>query len=42
MADGAPMTVEDSVKAILKHVDGATREETGGKFWDWEGRRKLW
>lgn len=30
----APVTVEDSVKGILSRIDGATREKSSGKFWN--------
>ncbi|BGP27135.1 short-chain dehydrogenase/reductase SDR family protein [Rhodotorula toruloides] len=38
----APVKLEDSVAGILKIVDGATREKTGGKFWDYTGDELSW
>ncbi|KAJ7766527.1 hypothetical protein DFH07DRAFT_809301 [Mycena maculata] len=40
----APVTTEDSVKGILSRIDGATREKTGGRFWNWkaESNGKPW
>jgi norsolorinic acid ketoreductase len=29
-----PVGVEDSVAGILSHVDGATREKSSGRFWN--------
>lgn len=30
----APVTVAESVAGILSHIDGATREKTSGRFWN--------
>ncbi|KAI5478158.1 short-chain dehydrogenase/reductase SDR family protein [Pseudohyphozyma bogoriensis] len=49
----APATVEDSVKGLLTHIEGATREEQGGKFlnfsttsgenpWDFKTVELVW
>ncbi|KAJ7776752.1 aflatoxin biosynthesis ketoreductase-like protein nor-1 [Mycena maculata] len=32
----APVTVEDSVAGILSRVDGATKEKSSGKFWNFK------
>ncbi|KAJ7084512.1 hypothetical protein B0H15DRAFT_989124 [Mycena belliarum] len=37
MANGlpaAPNKVEDSVRGILSHIDGATKEKSSGRFWN--------
>ncbi|KAL8286598.1 hypothetical protein RQP46_004126 [Phenoliferia psychrophenolica] len=31
----SPTPVAESMKALLLHVDSATREKHGGRFWDW-------
>lgn len=38
----AYLTVEESVKGVEKVVDEATREKTGGKFVDQEGKAIPW
>jgi norsolorinic acid ketoreductase len=38
----APVTIEDSIQGQLKVIDGATREKTSGKFWDFEGNELAW
>ncbi len=40
--DQAPVTIEDSIKGQLKVIDGATREKTSGRFWDFEGKELPW
>ena len=30
----APVTLAESVAGILSHIDGATRSEKSGKFWN--------
>ena len=30
----APYTLETSVSGIMSRIDGATREKSGGKFWN--------
>ncbi|GAA5903384.1 hypothetical protein JCM8208_001905 [Rhodotorula glutinis] len=40
--DEAPVKLEDSVAGVLKLVDGATREKSGGKFWDYTGDELTW
>ncbi|KAJ6475525.1 hypothetical protein C8R45DRAFT_1217142 [Mycena sanguinolenta] len=32
----APVTVEDSVAGVLSRIDGATREKSGGRFWNFK------
>ncbi|KAJ6498240.1 hypothetical protein DFH09DRAFT_1495250 [Mycena vulgaris] len=32
----APVSVEDSVTGIMSRIDGATREKTGGRFWNYK------
>ncbi|KAJ7264117.1 hypothetical protein B0H12DRAFT_274441 [Mycena haematopus] len=32
----APVTLEDSAEGILKHVDGATKEKSSGRFWNFK------
>lgn len=39
--DSAPLTSEQSVNGMLKHIDSATRE-TSGRFWSWEGEEIPW
>ncbi len=34
--EGPPVTQEQSVNGMLKHIDSATRE-TSGRFWAWNG-----
>ncbi|KAK7423085.1 hypothetical protein QQZ08_009252 [Neonectria magnoliae] len=41
-AAGPPETVEDSVKDMLRVIDGATRESLGGKFVTQRGQVLLW
>ena len=36
------ITVEQSVEGLLKVLDGATREETGGVFKSWDGSVLPW
>lgn len=42
MVDGALVTIGDSVAGMLQQLDGATRADTGGKFWDNEGAQLQW
>jgi len=35
----APVSVEDSVAGMLGRIDGATREKTGGRFWNFKATR---
>ncbi|KAJ7694947.1 hypothetical protein B0H16DRAFT_1205458, partial [Mycena metata] len=30
----APVTVEDSVKGVMSRIDGATKEKSSGRFWN--------
>ncbi|KAJ7432712.1 hypothetical protein B0H11DRAFT_1622315, partial [Mycena galericulata] len=30
----APVTVDDSVKGIMSRIDGATKEKSSGRFWN--------
>ncbi|KAJ6490026.1 hypothetical protein C8R45DRAFT_826601, partial [Mycena sanguinolenta] len=32
----APVTVEDSVVGILTRIDGATKENSSGRFWNFK------
>jgi norsolorinic acid ketoreductase len=32
----APVTQDDSVTGMLSRIDGATREKSGGKFWNFK------
>ncbi|KAF7345162.1 NAD(P)-binding protein [Mycena sanguinolenta] len=32
----APVTVEDSVAGVLSHIDGATKEKSSGRFWNFK------
>ncbi|KAJ7644547.1 hypothetical protein FB45DRAFT_1116087 [Roridomyces roridus] len=34
----APITLEDSVEGILQRVDGATKEKSSGRFWDYKAK----
>lgn len=36
----APTPVEESLKALLLHLDTATRDGNGGRFWDWHQNAK--
>ncbi|KAJ7644521.1 aflatoxin biosynthesis ketoreductase-like protein nor-1 [Roridomyces roridus] len=38
----APVTVEDSVEGILQRVDGATKEKSSGRFWNFTGDERQW
>ncbi|GAA6048660.1 hypothetical protein JCM3770_002006 [Rhodotorula araucariae] len=38
----APVTLEESVASTLRIIDGATREKTGGRFWDYTGEELKW
>ncbi|KAM0750858.1 NAD(P)-binding protein [Meredithblackwellia eburnea MCA 4105] len=38
----APQTIDESVTGILKHITEATREKSGGKFWDYTGVELVW
>ncbi|OTB08283.1 hypothetical protein M426DRAFT_264909 [Hypoxylon sp. CI-4A] len=38
----APVPVEDSVKGLLKQIDGSTRESIGGKFYDYLGAEQKY
>ncbi|KAJ7644542.1 aflatoxin biosynthesis ketoreductase-like protein nor-1 [Roridomyces roridus] len=38
----APVTVEDSVEGILQRVDGATKEKSSGRFWNFKGDERQW
>ncbi|KAJ7736146.1 hypothetical protein B0H16DRAFT_1664851 [Mycena metata] len=31
----APVMVEDSVQGIMSRIDGATKEKSSGRFWNW-------
>ena len=35
----APVSLEDSVSGILSRIDGATREKSSGKFWNYKATR---
>ena len=35
----APVSLEDSVNGILSRIDGATREKSSGKFWNYKATR---
>lgn len=37
--ESAPVTLENSVKGVLKRVDEATREKTSGTFQDFENEQ---
>jgi hypothetical protein len=41
-AAGPPLTVEESVRGIVKVVDGASRETTSGKFVTETGEEVPW
>ncbi|KAJ7767620.1 hypothetical protein B0H16DRAFT_1308415, partial [Mycena metata] len=30
----APVTVEDSVEGVMSRIDGATKEKSSGRFWN--------
>ena len=32
----APVALDDSVKGIMSRIDGATREKSSGKFWNFK------
>jgi len=36
------VSVEEGVKGLVEKIDGATREETGGKFVSWDGSALAW
>ena len=38
----AAISVEESVRGMIKVVDAATRETHGGKLWSWEGGVVPW
>ncbi|KAF7343890.1 NAD(P)-binding protein [Mycena venus] len=39
----APVTVEESVTGIMSRIDGATKEKSSGKFWNFRvGQDKPW
>ncbi|KAJ6576904.1 NAD(P)-binding protein [Mycena vulgaris] len=40
----APVSVEDSVMGIMSRIDGATREKSGGRFWNYKATNggMLW
>jgi len=40
--DEAPVKLEDSVQGVLKVIDGATLQKSGGKFWDYTGDELTW
>ncbi|GAA5844275.1 hypothetical protein JCM9279_001751 [Rhodotorula babjevae] len=40
--DEAPVKLEDSVQGVLKVIDSATLEKSGGKFWDYTGDELTW
>ncbi|KJK65210.1 carbonyl reductase sniffer-like classical c SDR [Aspergillus parasiticus SU-1] len=41
-APGPPETIDNSVKGMLKVIDGATREATSGKFITYQGQELSW
>ncbi|KAE8353138.1 hypothetical protein BDV28DRAFT_113074 [Aspergillus coremiiformis] len=41
-APGPPETIDNSVKGMLQVIDGATREETSGKFITYKGQEVPW
>ncbi|KAJ7617146.1 hypothetical protein FB45DRAFT_1104314 [Roridomyces roridus] len=34
--EAAPITVDDSVQGVLSRIDGATKEKSSGKFFNWK------
>ncbi|BGP51681.1 hypothetical protein JCM10450v2_007631 [Rhodotorula kratochvilovae] len=38
----APFTLKESVESTLRIMDGATREKSGGRFWDYTGEELTW
>ncbi|KAJ6576949.1 hypothetical protein DFH09DRAFT_1450537 [Mycena vulgaris] len=40
----APVSIEDSVAGIMSRIDGATREKSGGRFWNYKATNggMLW
>jgi len=40
--DIVPLTPEESAAAVLKVVDAATREKSGGKFLSYDGSDLVW
>jgi norsolorinic acid ketoreductase len=40
--DQAPVKIEDSIQGQLQVIDGATREKTSGRFWDFDGKELAW
>lgn len=41
-ASDIPVTIEASVKGVVKIIDNATKEDHSGKFWDQEGNEVPW
>jgi norsolorinic acid ketoreductase len=37
----APVEVEDSVRGLLSHIVGATREKSSGRFWSYEQTTEI-
>lgn len=35
----APVALDDSIKGIMSRIDGATREKSSGKFWNFKATR---
>ncbi|KAM5341984.1 hypothetical protein ACJ41O_015015 [Fusarium nematophilum] len=38
----APVSVEDGVNGLIGIMDKATRQETSGRFWSWDGQELAW
>lgn len=38
----APNTIEESIEGVVALVDGATREQTAGRFWGFDGKELPW
>ena len=38
----APVTVEESCTSMVRLIDGATKENHGGKMWGYDGEKMSW
>ncbi|TVY84799.1 Norsolorinic acid ketoreductase [Lachnellula suecica] len=38
----AELTVDESVGGVVKLIDGATKQETSGRFWNYLGGQEVW